>query len=259
MPVAHAQALVTLPQAESNQQEDLLLQTLAGVRSVLQPQGAALIGGHTLQSREPPDRHRPLSLQLSLALVINGRQHESQTTWGKGPLHAGDALLLTRGIGSGVLFAAAMAGAAAPGWIDAALTQMQRSQAPLLPVLRQHGCHACTDITGFGLLGHLNEMLEASAAGLQVVLDAEAVPAFSGALELLAQGWRSSLAPANGGALQRWPHLQGVRAELLVDPQTCGPLLVALPQEQAGACVQSLERLGWLDATVIGRVQQEGG
>ena len=90
-------------------------------------------------------------------------------------------------------------------------------------------------------------------------MDAEAVPAFSGALELLAQGWRSSLAPANGGALQRWPHLQGVRAELLVDPQTCGPLLVALPQEQAGACVQSLERLGWLDATVIGSVQQEGG
>ena len=259
VPVAHAQALVTMPQAASNQQEELLLQTLAGVRSVLEPQGAALIGGHTLQSREPADLLRPLSVQLSLALVINGRQHESQTTWGKGPLHAGDALLLTRGIGSGVLFAAAMAGAAAPGWIEAALTQMQRSQAPLLPVLRQHGCHACTDITGFGLLGHLNEMLEASAAGLQVVLDAEAVPAFSGALELLAQGWRSSLAPANGGALQRWPRLQGVRAELLVDPQTCGPLLVALPQEQAGACVQSLERLGWLDATVIGRVQQEGG
>ena len=259
VPVAHAQALVTLPQASSDQQEELLLHTLAGVRSVLEPQGAQLIGGHTLQSREPADPQRALSGQLSVALVINGCQAEGQPVWRKGPLQAGAALLLTRGIGSGVLFAAAMAGAASPVWIDEALTQMQRSQAPLLPVLHRHGCYACTDITGFGLLGHLNEMLEASDSSLRVALDAEAVPAFPGALELLAQGWRSSLAPANGRVLERWPQLQGVRAELLVDPQTCGPLLVALPAEQADACLQDLRHLGWHDATVIGRVEREWG
>ena len=91
---------------------------------------------------------------------------------GQGPLHAGDALLLTRGIGSGVLFAAAMAGAAAPGWIDAALTQMQRSQAPPSPCAASARLPCLHRHHWFRIVGHLNEMLEASVAGLQVVLDA---------------------------------------------------------------------------------------
>ena len=253
---ASAQALVTVPRASAPLQEELLLQTLAGVRSVLHPQGAALIGGHTLQRREAPDPSQPRSTQLSLALVVNGHQRPSQTAWGKGPLQAGDALILTRPLGSGVLFAAAMAGAAAPQWIDASLALLQRSQAPLLPLLRRFGCRACTDITGFGLLGHLNEMLSASPPEIEVELEAQAVPALPGALELLHQGWRSTLAPANAAALASWPGLQGVRAELLVDPQTCGPLLVALPQPQASACVEALHGRGWSEAAVIAQVQR---
>ena len=253
---ASAQALVTVPRASAPLQEELLLQTLAGVRSVLHPQGAALIGGHTLQRREAPDPSQPRSTQLSLALVVNGHQRPSQTAWGKGPLQAGDALILTRPLGSGVLFAAAMAGAAAPQWIEASLALLQRSQAPLLPLLRRFGCRACTDITGFGLLGHLNEMLSASPPEIEVQLEAQAVPALPGALELLHQGWRSTLAPANAAALASWPGLQGVRAELLVDPQTCGPLLVALPLPQASACVEALHGRGWSEAAVIAQVQR---
>lgn len=256
VPVAHAQALVTLPRAAAAQQEEVLLHTLAGVTSVLEPQGAALIGGHTLQAREAPDPDRPLSAQLSLALVVNGHQPAVAPVWNKGPLQPGDALILTRPLGSGVLFAAAMAGVVRPEWLDQALAVMQTSQAPLLPVLRAHGCSACTDITGFGLLGHLNEMLEASA-GVEVVLDAEAVPVFAGALELLEAGWASSLAPANGAALARWPALQGVRAQLLIDPQTCGPLLFALPMDRAAACLQALQRLGCDSAAVVGQVRAE--
>ncbi|MEA5417574.1 selenide, water dikinase SelD, partial [Synechococcus sp. BA-132 BA5] len=223
--VASVQALVTVPEAATAIQEELLLQTLAGVRSVLEPLGAALIGGHTLEGRD--------GAGLALALTVNGRV--AQAPWGKGPLHPGDALLLSRPLGTGVLFAAAMAGAAAPEWMEAVLTAMQHSQAPLVPLLAAHGCSACTDVTGFGLLGHLGEMLAASGAELAVELDAAAIPAYSGALELLERGFASSLAPANAAALAllqgpvrlvgaAGPAAPAALAGLLIDPQTCGPL-----------------------------------
>jgi selenide,water dikinase len=258
------QALVTLPEAEPALQEELLLQTLAGVRSVLDPLGARLIGGHTLEGRD--------GAGLALALTVNGRVDPGRH-WLKGPLREGDALLLSGPLGSGVLFAAAMAGAARPGWIDAALETMQRSQARLVELLAAHGCHACTDVTGFGLLGHLGEMLAAggaAAAGLpgdglsageMVLLEARSIPAFTGALELLDQGWASSLAPANGRALALLGgpvRLVGEAAAaveaLLIDPQTCGPLLATLPADRAGAALAALQRAGFPEAALIGRV-----
>ena len=258
------QALVTLPEAEPALQEELLLQTLAGVRSVLDPLGARLIGGHTLEGRD--------GAGLALALTVNGRVDPGRH-WLKGPLREGDALLLSGPLGSGVLFAAAMAGAARPGWMDAALETMQRSQARLVELLAAHGCHACTDVTGFGLLGHLGEMLAAGAgaaaglpgdglsAGERVLLEARSIPAFTGALELLDQGWASSLAPANGRALALLEgpvRLVGEAAAaveaLLIDPQTCGPLLASLPADRAGAALAALQRAGFPEAALIGRV-----
>jgi selenide,water dikinase len=162
-------------------------------------------------------------------------------------------LILSRSVGSGVLFAGAMAGAARQSWLAAALEQMQQSQAVLVPLLAAHGCQACTDITGFGLLGHLNEMLAASS-GVAVQLDAPAVPALAGALSLLEQGYASSLAPANAAALVHWPELAGVRAQLLIDPQTCGPLLAAVPAERAAACLAAMVRAGFTQAALVGRV-----
>ncbi len=254
-----AQVLVTVPEAAAAIQEELLLQTLAGVRSVLEPLGAALVGGHTLEGRD--------GAGLALALTVNGRVAPA-AHWGKGPLRPGDALLLSRSLGSGVLFAAAMAGAAAPAWLEALLEAMQHSQAPLVPLLATHGCRACTDITGFGLLGHLGEMLDASGAGVAVELEAAAIPAYGGALELLERGYASTLAPANGAALAL---LEGpVRlvggcgagrtalAGLLIDPQTCGPLLAALPAAQAAAALAALRAAGFGAAAVIGRVVSRG-
>jgi selenide, water dikinase len=293
------QALVTLPEAEPALQEELLLQTLAGVRSVLDPLGARLIGGHTLEGRD--------GAGLALALTVNGRVDPGRH-WLKGPLREGDALLLSGPLGSGVLFAAAMAGAARPGWIDAALQTMQRSPARLVELLAAHGCQACTDVTGFGLLGHLGEMLAAGGAGARsggdvlgpaggaedraaaevededgnqdsrggargrpddrrgaphptVQIDPRRIPAFTGALELLDQGWASSLAPANGRALALLEgpvRLVGEAAAaveaLLIDPQTCGPLLATLPADRAGAALAALQRAGFPEAALIGRV-----
>jgi selenide,water dikinase len=251
--VQSVQALVTLPQQAPALQETLLLQTLAGVQSVLDPMGARLIGGHTLEGRD--------GAGLSLALTVNGSA-PPQGHWPKGPLQPGQVLVLTRPIGTGVLFAAAMAGAAEPGWLEQALALMQQSQAPLVALLRHHGCRACTDITGFGLLGHLGEMLAPTS---RVQLDPGAIPALAGALPLLARGFASTLAPSNARALQLLngsvellgPADAAQRAAqlaLLIDPQTCGPLLAALPADRAAEAVLALGRLGFPGAAVIGRV-----
>ena len=280
--VVSVQALVTLPEGAPALQEELLLQTLAGVRSVLDPLGARLIGGHTLEGRD--------GAGLALALTVNGRALQRRH-WPKGPLSPGDALLLCGPLGSGVLFAAAAGGEARPGWIDAALERMQRSQAPLVDLLAAHGCHACTDITGFGLLGHLGEMLGSGSSPsppLSVRLNAGRIAAFDGALALLQQGWASSLAPANARALTllNGPvHLVGAsravelaeapephgtqRAPLatdaaclpalealLIDPQTCGPLLAALPADRAEGALAALHRAGFAEASLIGCVRE---
>jgi selenide, water dikinase len=247
--VRSLQAVVTLPEAEPAVQEEWLLQSLAGVRSVLDPLGATLLGGHTLEGRD--------GAGLGLSLAVNGAVLP-QRSWPKGPLAAGQVLILTRPIGTGVLFAAAMAGAAKPGWLDAALAVMQQSQAPLVELLAAHGCQACTDITGFGLLGHLGEML---GPGQRVALDPDAIPALPGALELLEQGLSSSLAPANARALVA---LDGPIAlnrvataaeqQLWIDPQTCGPLLAALPAAAAEGALEAIRAAGFPQAALIGPV-----
>ncbi|MFZ9318462.1 MAG: selenide, water dikinase SelD [Vulcanococcus sp.] len=245
------QALVTLPEASAALQEEWLVQTLAGVRSVLDPLQVPLLGGHTLEARD--------GAGLALALSVTGTALQPNP-WPKGPLQAGQVLLLTRPIGTGVLFAAAMAGVADPTWIDAALETMQQSQAPLVELLASYGVQACTDVTGFGLLGHLGEML---APAQQLELDVAAVPVLPGALSLLEQGMTSSLAPANALALAQLEPEGSVRLrgavtaaqrQLLVDPQTCGPLLAALPAEQAEGALEALRCSGFSEAAVIGRV-----
>ena len=133
-----------------------------------------------------------------------------------------------------------------------------------MDLLSAHGCQACTDITGFGLLGHLGEMLGASATSIQVSLDAAALQglAMAGSLELLERGYASSLAPSNARALALLDgpiQLQGpcsaALQSLLIDPQTCGPLLAALPANQAPAAIAALHDAGFAQAAVVGSVE----
>jgi len=250
--VISAQAIVTLPEAAAHLQQEWLAQTLAGIRSVLEPLGAELLGGHSLEGRD--------GAGLAVSLSVNGTAVPADH-WPKGPLAADQVLILSRPLGSGVLFAGAMAGAARPAWIDGALARMQQSQAELVPLLKRFGCRACTDITGFGLLGHLGEMLAAGPATLAVELDGAAIPALPGALELLVQGHASSLAPANAralGLLEQRIRLSATARpglhQLLIDPQTCGPLLAAIPAGNASACLEQLAALGFGEARPVGRV-----
>ena len=241
--VSSAMATITLPMASAKEQKELLVQTLAGIRSVLDEQGAELIGGHTMESRSAPPV--PASLGVQISLTVNG--NSPQSPWLKTGLHPGDALLISRPLGTGVLFAGAMTGATKATDLDAALQGMAWSQHTLIEQIApiREGIHACTDITGFGLLGHLGEMLQ-NNSGLKVQLDGSAIPAYPGALELFERGVSSTLAPSNRaawqwleGPVQLWQPPSAALLELLVDPQTCGPLLLACSREAAMQLTQS--------------------
>ena len=251
--IQSAQLLIQLPRCSIALQSELLSQSLAGVQSVLAQHGAQLLGGHSLQAMAQ-EANKPLSQQLLLALTVNGFAADP---WLKGPLQPGDVLLISRSIGTGVLFAAAQLGKAKSSWISEALEFMQQSQAALLPLLAAHGCQVCTDVTGFGLLGHLTEMLAASP-GVQLQLELDAAPALKGALTLLQQGIASSLAPSNKAILEKWPQLINHQSEailqLWLDPQTCGPLLAAIPAAQAEACLTAMQTNGFPHARQIARV-----
>ena len=243
--VSTAQAIVTMPAVDSAAQVDLLSQTLAGVRSALIEQGASLIGGHTLESRQASST--PAALDLQVSLSVTGETPAGQHSWGKGGIQAGDQLLLSRPIGTGVLFAAAMQGAGCASDLDQALAQMQISQHDTLEQLlalqaQNPGCiHACTDITGFGLLGHLNEMGAASDP-VTIELWIEEIPLLQGASALFDAGIASTLAPANRRALASLgSQVRAIKAgrdqsnslnhaleTMLIDPQTCGPLLISV-------------------------------
>ncbi len=266
--VISAQTVITLPLVHSDIQKELLAQTLLGIQSSLEPQGAKLVGGHTLESRSKP--LLPYSLGIQVTLAVNGRLTSNDNLLEKGGMQCGDVVLLSRALGTGVIFAAAMSGRALPKYVDVALEQMSRSQHLFLSELRSlqnssnelNPIHACTDITGFGLLGHLEEMLDASnnllksssqKVPLAIRLDAEEVPALPGALDLLEQGHSSTLAPANRGFLnlltmssncqpkiyltfkeaRKGSDRHKAILELLVDPQTCGPLLVTCSTNSA--------------------------
>ena len=256
--VTTVQAIVTVPAIDENHQVELLSQTLAGVRSALSEQGAALIGGHTMESRQPSAIPSALDLQLSLS--VTGQTPTGAKPWPKGPIQPGDVLLLSRGLGSGVMFAAAMQGRCHPWHLDACLKQLSTSQHSRLDELlnlqaEKPGCiHACTDVTGFGLLGHLNEMLAASSSP-RVDLWIERIPSFEGTMNLLKAGLTSTLAPSNRRSLSSLGSqvramqegkdvsnsLEAGLEALLVDPQTCGPLLVSC----ASTTARILEDQGW--------------
>ncbi|NBQ89096.1 MAG: bifunctional NADH dehydrogenase FAD-containing subunit/selenide, water dikinase SelD, partial [Betaproteobacteria bacterium] len=122
--------------------------------------------------------------------------------------------------------------------------------------VRDFGARACTDVTGFGLLGHLSEMTRASGVGARLRLDA--VPALAGALDCLAAGHRSSLHAGNARVAALVADYEQVahdpRVALLFDPQTSGGLIAGVPAERAAACVSALHALGYWGAACIGEV-----
>jgi selenide,water dikinase len=166
----------------------------------------------------------------------------------------GDQLVLSKALGTGVLLAADLRGLARGAWLKGVIASMLRPNAAALRAARDGGAQACTDVSGFGLAGHLAELLRAS--GVSARLRLEALPALPGALALLAGGLRSSLHEQNAGsALLSAPELAGDPAlELLFDPQTSGGLLFSLPASRSADTLRALHAAGDAAAALIGEV-----
>ena len=239
-----ALAIATLPYGLESKVEDTLRQMMTGATEVLREAGAALVGGHTSEGAE-----------LSLGFAVSGLVDRGRLLR-KGGMRPGDRLVLTKPIGTGTLFAADMRHKARGAWIANALETMQQSNQAGAQCLHRRGASACTDVTGFGLLGHLIEMQRTSE--VDVELDLGAVPVLAGAPDTVAAGITSSLQPQNLrlrravrdhesiARLPRWP--------LLFDPQTAGGLLASIAGSEAEACVAELRALGYRHAALIGRV-----
>jgi selenide,water dikinase len=232
-----ALAAVMLPHDGADKIAEDLYQLLAGATETLADAGAVLAGGHTGEGAE-----------MAFGLTVLR----------KSGLEPGDALILTKPIGTGVLFAADMRTKAQGEWIDAAFASMLHSAGPSVPILRAHGASACTDVTGFGLLGHLIEMLAAS--GADASLDLDAIPLLPGAAGLSADGIESTLKPDNENAVAaRHQPAAHIAYPLLFDPQTAGGLLFGVPQDRAQACLTELREAAAPDAAIVGHVTARSG
>ena len=245
-----ATAIATVPPGLEEKVEDTVFQMMSGAVSVLNEAGCALVGGHTGEGRE-----------LALGFAINGLIDEALSgVLPKGGMRPGDVLILTKPIGTGTLFAAHARLQAAGRWIDAALESMQVSNRAAVSCLIAYGATACTDLTGFGLLGHLVEMTRAS--GVDAELDLSALPLLDRAVDTIKAGIFSSLQPANVRLRRalRNPEsfVDNPRYPLLFDPQTAGGLLASVPAESAEACLTALRTLGYDKAARIGRILAQG-
>lgn len=245
-----ATAITTLPPGLEAKVEDTLFQMMSGAVEVLNEAGCALVGGHTGEGAE-----------LALGFAVNGLIDESLTgVMKKSGMRVGEVLILTKPIGTGTLLVAHARLRAKGRWIDDALASMLQSNRQAARCLIEHGASACTDLTGFGLLGHLVEMTRPS--GVDVELDLAALPVLDGAIETSAAGNLSSLQPANlrlRRALRN--QAQAVmlpKYPLLFDPQTAGGLLASVPSARAEACLAALRALGYRHAARIGTVVQSG-
>jgi selenide,water dikinase len=218
-----ALAQIILPPMSPALQASTLTEILAEAGAVLRAAGAELAGGHT-----------SIGAELTIGFTITGLADKPVRQTGA---RAGDVLILTKPIGTGVILAADMRLAARGRDVMAALEMMARPQgraaARLAPAAR-----AITDVTGFGLAGHLASLLGPEGPGAEIALDA--VPLLPGALELAGAGVRSSLFEDNQAGAGPVDAPAGARRDLFFDPQTAGGLLAAVPAEQAEAVLAAL-------------------
>jgi selenide,water dikinase len=240
-----ALAQVTVPDGEPARAEETLYQVMAGARAALDGDGVTLVGGHTTTGPE-----------LVVGFSVWGFAASADALIRIGGLAPGDHLVLTKPLGTGVVLQADMRGLARGEWVEATHASMLRSNAAAARAMAALRPSAATDVTGFGLAGHLGEMLRASKAA--AVLDLDALPALPGALSLLGRGVRSTTHPENARARRAMlvePEAARPPAhDLLFDPQTSGGLLLGVPADRRDGLVRALREAGDIAATAIGVV-----
>ncbi len=234
-----ALAIATLPYARGPVQEGMLFELMSGAAQTLRELGVVLAGGHTTEGPE-----------LALGFSVTGYAEEGDL-FQKSLLKPGDVLILCKPIGSGALLAAWMRGECRAEWYTHLVRVMLRSNGPAAEVFRRHGVRACTDVTGFGLAGHLLEMVDGSKVVARI--DPARVPIYPGFAEVVAQGIVSSLQGDNAKASCRI-EVQGSPPAWMFDPQTSGGLIAGVRAEQADEIVRALHAAGYHEAAIIGEV-----
>jgi len=229
-----ATASLILPRMSSELQERTMAEIMTTASEVFAAAGAKIIGGHS-----------SLGDELTIGFTVTGLTKSPITLAGA---KSGDKLIITKPIGSGTIMAAEMAGKAKGADVIACLDLMVQDQAKASEILGK--AHAMTDITGFGLAGHLRGICDASGVGATLALDP--IPLMQGALELSASGIRSSLFEDN--RIGAGP-INGAVLDLLFDPQTAGGLLAAMPARSTDAALKKLNEAGYV-AAVIGDITE---
>ncbi len=239
-----ALALVTLPFAKEAVLAEDLRQLLHGAQETLRAAEVRLVGGHTGEGQE-----------LAFGLSVTGYADEDKLMKKSG-LHAGDVLILTKPLGTGALLAGWMQGRVRHDDLKPAIQSMLISNRQAARILVAHGVSTCTDVTGFGLLGHLGEIVTASNA--HAVIDPHCIPILPGAAALLRDGVKSTLHPGNIDAAGRYMKADTdlANADILFDPQTSGGLLGAIPSASADKVIDALRLNGAHHAAAIGRVTE---
>lgn len=235
---------IILPRMSERLQRHTLREIMAGAGQEMSAAGADIIGGHTTQGTELTIGFTVTGLPGGAAIGLDGAR-------------LGDRLILTKPLGTGVILAAEMATRADGEAVGGALASMMRSPAPEAALLR--GAHAMTDVTGFGLAGHLLAICTASGCGAELSLFS--LPLLEGAADLLQAGQRSSLHPANEAHAGPHVDLQGTdpaRSAILHDPQTAGGLLAALAPDEADEILSALREAG-VPAVDIGVITAQAG
>lgn len=226
---------------------EVVAAVLAGADEKVREAGALLAGGHTIRDPEP---------KYGLAVVGTA---SPAGIWRKSEARAGDALYLTKPLGTGLVLSGLGAGVVEPSARAVAVEQMTTLNREAADLLRGRAPHAVTDVTGFGLFGHALEMAERS--GVRIVLESAALPALPGALEAAAEGVRTGGDARNREFTSGRVELRDIPAahELLgFDPQTSGGLLVALPAEH-GPVLEAEFRAGGAFVARVGRVEAGEG
>jgi selenide,water dikinase len=223
----------------------LLRDILRGGHDKVREAGASLAGGHTVEDEEP-----------KYGLAVTGVVHPDQVITNTGA-RPGDALILTKPIGSGVLFNALRDGKIAFRDLEQeVLPEVAALNATAISAALAHDLHAGTDVTGFGITGHLLEM--AVGSGVSVRLDHGSVPVYPGALEMYRRGVTTGsnrlIREMTNEYLLLRASLSSYQEELLFDPQTSGGLLLAVPAEAADTLLVALGSAGVAHAAKVGEV-----
>ena len=218
---------------------------VAGALTKITEAGAVLAGGHTTDDDEP-----------KFGLAVTGVVHPKKY-WSNAGARAGDVLILTKPIGSGVIFNANLKGWVSEQALKACLRTVISLNKVAAEVLAKFEVHAATDVTGFGLGGHALEMAKGANVTLDIQIDN--LPIMEAALAMYERGMTTGVNHANRALIESHTRLERSlppwHEEILVDPQTSGGLLVAIPKGQAQASLQKLHDSGVEHARLIGHVR----